>query len=471
MVEQRGRVDKPLRAPAKRGRRRQPAWKALLRRVLPADRVVILRRRGGGRAIKFSMLGQLGVFAAFGALLVWAGVATINTIEATREARRQGAEAERVEASYRMLAGEIADERRKAAELATSLLQSRGDLAALSERASGFGPDLTETPLRLRAVPSEDPFGLAAAELDTVSPRLDLAAARALLSRRIGELEQALSLSQQRVVELEASLDGQRRRVAVAEAAQRKAFAERDAMRDQVASAERRVATVKAQQEASLAMLTEHTRSAISQVEKLLRATGVEARNVVALDRSTDLKAARGGPFVPYSDKAERKSKAVQKAVLSSAGRLTTDIQRLDQLRRVLRALPLSSPLRDFTVTDRFGYRIDPFFHRPALHEGLDMSAERRTPIEATAPGIVLYAGWRRDYGYLVDIDHGFGIRTVYAHLDRVTVNTGAKIARGDTVGLLGATGRATGPHLHYEVRVDGRPRDPMRFLQAASKL
>ncbi|MBE1236734.1 M23 family metallopeptidase [Phaeovibrio sulfidiphilus] len=111
--------------------------------------------------------------------------------------------------------------------------------------------------------------------------------------------------------------------------------------------------------------------------------------------------------------------------------------------------------------------RSDPFNGLAARHEGVDMGAPRGTPIAATAPGKVVYAGWRGRYGRVVDVDHGVGLLTRYAHMDAITVQMGQKLEKGDVIGTVGSTGRSTGPHLHYEIRVNGRPRNPQIFMKA----
>jgi murein DD-endopeptidase MepM/ murein hydrolase activator NlpD len=115
--------------------------------------------------------------------------------------------------------------------------------------------------------------------------------------------------------------------------------------------------------------------------------------------------------------------------------------------------------------------RTDPFRRRPAMHTGIDFRAPTGQPARATAGGTVISAGYNRGYGNMVEIDHGNGLTTRFAHLSKVLVKKGQTIAKGDTVGQTGSTGRSTGPHLHYEVRVNGRAIDPMTFIRAGDQL
>ena len=125
----------------------------------------------------------------------------------------------------------------------------------------------------------------------------------------------------------------------------------------------------------------------------------------------------------------------------------------------------LSSPLGDPVVTSAYGYRIHPIFGDRRLHTGLDFRAATGTPISAAGPGEVIFAGWRGGYGNCTIVDHGGGVATLYAHQRAVRVAVGDEVTRGQVIGAAGATGYATGPHLHFEVRKDGVPVDPMAYL------
>ncbi|MGE5478509.1 MAG: M23 family metallopeptidase [Bacteroidales bacterium] len=179
-------------------------------------------------------------------------------------------------------------------------------------------------------------------------------------------------------------------------------------------------------------------------VENLLRR---HAREAQAQARA----GAQGGPFVPDDARP-------------APGQW-------DRLQRALMVLPLAAPLAQYEVTSGYGRRRDPINRRAAMHTGIDLRAPLRAPVAATAPGRVVFAGRKGGYGRVVEVDHGLGVRTRYAHLSRITVRVGQAVALGGRVGLLGSTGRSTGPHLHYEVLVDGRPRNPQPFLKAGARL
>lgn len=134
----------------------------------------------------------------------------------------------------------------------------------------------------------------------------------------------------------------------------------------------------------------------------------------------------------------------------------------------LLAATPSIMPVRGYP-SDRFGHRSDPFTGMNDYHPGIDISAPKGTKVIASADGLVVFAGRRLGYGKLVNVEHGFGISTRYGHLDRYVVKKGQRVKKGDIIGYVGTTGRATGSHLHYEVRLRNQPLNPLRFFQESS--
>ena len=170
-----------------------------------------------------------------------------------------------------------------------------------------------------------------------------------------------------------------------------------------------------------------------------------------------------GGPYIPLridakASEFDAQLSRTQGAVLS-----------VDALRRAIPSVPLRKPLAGpLEQTSRFGYRLDPFLGRPALHSGIDFRGEYGAPVKATAGGKVMAAGPVGGYGNMVEIDHGNGVSTRYGHLSAILVSEGQTVPAGAVVGRVGSTGRSTGNHLHYEVRIDDEAVDPSRFIKAA---
>ncbi|MGH7047071.1 MAG: peptidoglycan DD-metalloendopeptidase family protein [Stellaceae bacterium] len=186
----------------------------------------------------------------------------------------------------------------------------------------------------------------------------------------------------------------------------------------------------------------------IAAVEHMLASTGIDVAHLLA---QLSPQSPEGGPFVPPPKDGRPLD--------------TVDLAKLEAIRGLARVLPLGAPLVQYQIGSPFGPRSDPFNHRAAFHTGIDLDAPYMSPVYATGPGTVVYAGYFGDYGKVVEINHGFGIETLYAHLHRCLVSVGEAVAAHAEIGLVGTTGRSTGPHVHYEVRVNGQPQDPEKFI------
>jgi len=132
-------------------------------------------------------------------------------------------------------------------------------------------------------------------------------------------------------------------------------------------------------------------------------------------------------------------------------------------------SIPSIQPIARFTFTSAYGVRSDPFQGSAAMHAGIDLASPTGTPIYATADGVVDRAEWFGGYGNMVEIEHGKGIATRYGHMSKIVAHSGERVKRGELIGYVGSTGRSTGSHLHYEVRIDGRAVNPVPFLQSAN--
>jgi murein DD-endopeptidase MepM/ murein hydrolase activator NlpD len=145
--------------------------------------------------------------------------------------------------------------------------------------------------------------------------------------------------------------------------------------------------------------------------------------------------------------------------------------KKLEQLVQGTIAIPSTEPVHGTAFTSGYGVRSDPFRGRAAMHAGIDLAGPLGTPIYATADGIVGRSQWVNGYGNLVELDHGRGIQTRYGHLSKALVQAGQQVKRGDMIALMGSTGRSTGSHLHYEVRLDGKAVNPVPFMQSSNYL
>jgi murein DD-endopeptidase MepM/ murein hydrolase activator NlpD len=173
---------------------------------------------------------------------------------------------------------------------------------------------------------------------------------------------------------------------------------------------------------------------------------------------------ASGGPLLPPrplpEDLSELDSQIARLEAQIAAVSDATAEKNLDQMR-----LPTRLPVRGAELTSTFGNRQDPIANRHAFHAGLDFAAERGTPITASAGGRVVFAGFRSDFGWMVEIEHGNGLTTRYAHASKLLVQQGAVVTPGERIATVGSTGRSTGPHLHFEVLRRGGHLDPKQYL------
>ncbi len=168
---------------------------------------------------------------------------------------------------------------------------------------------------------------------------------------------------------------------------------------------------------------------------------------------------AQGGPFVPW--------KGGDEAMTGELEHLADALARMEFLERSLLTIPSGKPTAAPMQSSSYGYRRDPFSHHAAFHAGIDFPGRYGSPIQAAAGGKVSFVGQRQGYGNVVEVEHGNGLMTRYAHLSGFTAHVGEKVQRGDKIARMGSTGRSTGTHLHFEVRLRGNPINPRRFLEA----
>jgi murein DD-endopeptidase MepM/ murein hydrolase activator NlpD len=211
-------------------------------------------------------------------------------------------------------------------------------------------------------------------------------------------------------------------------------------------------------QTATLTDLEESVDGKARRMRSVLADLGVDPRQAPA---------GAGGPFVPL------------KAPHSGASTFERQIYRINvaraqigQYAHTLMFVPIRKPVSgEVDMSSPFGVRLDPFLGKAAMHTGIDLRGEVGEPVRATADGVVKLAGREGGYGNMVEIDHGNGFATRYGHLSQIDVKVGQKVRIGETVGKIGSTGRSTGPHLHYETRINGEAVDPQKFLRAGVRL
>jgi murein DD-endopeptidase MepM/ murein hydrolase activator NlpD len=220
--------------------------------------------------------------------------------------------------------------------------------------------------------------------------------------------------------------------------------------------------------EVSLDRMESHQTAVVTQIQTRYEAKTRQIRAV--LDglglKFNAIPAATGGPFVPVKlpPASESFAHALTQASISRA--------RAEELSNTLTFVPLRKPLTsELDMTSPFGVRIDPFVREASMHTGMDFRGNVGDPIHATGTGKVVKAGWEGGYGQMVEIDHGEGLSSRYGHLSEIDVSVGQSVRVGQVIGHMGSTGRSTGPHLHYETRINGEAVNPEKFLSAGAAL
>jgi murein DD-endopeptidase MepM/ murein hydrolase activator NlpD len=433
--------------------------------------------------------------SAAGIAVVAVGFAGIGYVRHSEHVADAQVAATRVEAANVDLQDELARLRDQIAASSRDLVAAQSRVAALSDEE--------------KARAQRDEHQLSAAEL-TVTAKGDKVtqlnsalhaaeAQRATLAARLSKAEADLAEQQARQGQLQAELDQWQKKLQQLTTDHDKAVSERDRLRARVGELEKQSQARHAAQSVAMAQpavapapvaepqpvvpppaaqaaqpqrvagilnapqpaaapppvaaiasapasAVEH--GAAEQFARVLASAGVDVRHLFA---EFGVNRAEGGPFVPVSHGQ------VPNTALSP--------EKFAALRTMIKSLPVSAPLESYRITSPFGVRDDPEIAREGFHTGIDLAAPYDTPVYATAPGVVTFAGWRDDYGKIVEIDHGNGIATRYAHLHQFTVSVGQHIAAHAQIGYLGSSGRATGPHVHYEVVVNGEPQDPEKFF------
>lgn len=238
-------------------------------------------------------------------------------------------------------------------------------------------------------------------------------------------------------------------------------------------AAERTAAIAKEKQELELrnnaifAQLEEALTVSVEPLEKMFTEAGMNPEDLLNSVRKGY--GGQGGPLTPIS----LSTKGAPSAEEVRANAILAGLDQMNLYRLAAFKAPFAPPITSKGVrwTSSYGRREDPFGAGSRMHEGTDIAGPYGTPIYATADGVVTHAGWSSGYGRLIKVQHAFGIETRYAHLAQIRVSVGQKVSRGDQIGDMGNSGRSTGTHLHYEVRIGGDAVNPMTFIKAAKNV
>lgn len=429
-----------------------------LERIFP-ERRVFVRSDSDTRFIRLRPEVQLAGFLGSAAIVAWAIIASAILLMDSIGSGNFREQAKRDQRTYESRLNFIAQERDSRAEEALAAQERfNSALAQISRMQSALlasetrrreletGIDVIQTTLR-RTMKERD------------AARMALDEVRLALAEDSGAIQPGT----------DAALDGT---IAALQAALADTAAERDTViadaQDALSQADELALKIKLMQDQNdqiFRQLEEAMAISVKPLDKMFRAAGMNTESILKQVRRGY--SGQGGPLTPltFSTKGEEPG-----ADEMRANRILNQMDRLNLYRIAAAKAPFAIPVKSsFRFTSGFGYRRDPKTGGKRMHKGVDFAGPVGTRIYSTADGVVTHAGWSSGYGRLIKVQHEFGIETRYAHLSKIRVKVGQRVSRGDLIGDMGASGRVTGPHLHYEVRIGGRAVNPMTYIKAAN--
>lgn len=336
------------------------------------------------------------------------------------------------------------------------LLEQRSELTARLESLTERLTALDATRQDLESRNSDLTFSLESSRAETAA----LISERNGLQEQLAALDSELQLTRAEQDAFQDDMRGVARSLQEITGDAAQLAAARRPLRAQIDGLVAELTNQQAAEEMVLQRATERAASSVQEIEKIVAMTGLTVDKVLVRAQRGEF--GQGGPFIAASAEIPA-DEELGETMLT----LDSSMSRWVALKEVLRALPLSLPVDYYHLTSDYGPRTDPVNKRRSMHHGLDMAGWMKSSIWSAAPGTVVYSGKKGRYGNVVEIDHGFGIRTRYAHLHKNLVEVGDVVGHRQRIALLGSSGRSTGPHLHYEVLFDGKPLDPMNFIKA----
>ena len=429
-----------------------------LSRVFPERRVYV-RSDARTRYWTFSPISQCGVSVLALAVVGWSAFTSAAFIDKAMDGRTAENRLEATQEAYEIQLAALKEQQRLLEE-ELNRSNTRGDL--VTAELSAKQRLLVETANSLRAAEVEleglrREFEIAVTERRQERDQINalneevtgLRLALAEEQRSGGEMQETLrtfSITMQNVIDA------------------RDNAAERAGVLDvRVAELENEIGDWENRQETLLAQMEDATRTSLSSLDKLFVGSEVDLESI--LERTKRDYTGRGGGPIEEGEEERSEAPADDGERVAS---LMDDMERMSLMRVAIDRLPFGEPTKGARRTSGFGYRRDPYRGTSRLHKGMDFAAPVGTPIYSTAEGVVTFSGRQSGYGIVVKIRHAFGFETVYAHLNKSRVKVGQRVERGDRIADMGNTGRSTGSHLHYEVRIDGKPVNPNKFIKAA---
>lgn len=425
---------------------------AILEKYFP-ERRVFLKSDNDTRFIRLRPATQLVALAGSAALVAWAIIATAVILMDSIGSGNFREQAKRDQRTYQARLNDLSTQRDSRAEEALaaqerfnaaltqiSVMQSELLISETRRRELETGIDVIQSTLRDTMKDRESAREQVAQLQDSEDGTVQVAASTAPMDFLADALARTAKERDQVVADAEV------------------AFLAADELNA-------KIAVMQEQNDAIFRQLEEAMTVSVAPLDRMFRAAGMPTDRM--LDTVRRGYSGQGGPLTPLSFTTRGEQPT---ADTLRANRLLNQMDRLNLYRLAASKAPFANPVKNaFRFTSKFGFRRDPKTGGRRMHNGVDFAAGLGTPLYATADGVVTHAGWGSGYGRLVKIQHEFGIETRYAHMSKMRVKVGQRVSRGDRIGDMGASGRVTGVHLHYEVRVGGKAVNPMIYIKAAN--
>lgn len=463
------------------------------------NRQILIRSNDSVYQIRLSRYLQISLAFAGVALIIWTVVVSGGSWYLSQRLATREAQLFRSELSYNRLITRVTESQRRFGEITAQMEDTHRNLLSMAEknlklqaRVQDYTSKLKDSEKEKVRISSlrtsmDNQMSALQNQIDGITNRNlalrdELETVETVMSRVMRERDQAI----ERAKGLQVDLRDARERIADLHTVQRQTMERVTASADNTILKLQHVLTLTGLEQNDIGLPRQKPEISSEQEEEL----GVDTDTGTALDSDTiepvsppestpvaeDTKpssikpadskehadAAVGGPFIAFEPEHPQ-----DEAFVNVALTLRDRMDELDRLKDRVAHTPLGRPANDVYMSSGFGKRKDPFTGRWAFHSGVDLAGHLKTHVFATAPGVVTHAARTGAYGNMVEIDHGNGVRTRYGHLFKILVKNGQTVTKGEDVGLMGSTGRSTGSHVHYEVRINGKAVNPISFIKA----
>lgn len=413
-------------------------------RLFP-ERQIMLRSEGNVSFVTLSKRFQLCFVAAILVFVGWSAFSSITYVFYSQFLESKENQVANARLAYRNLLSQVASYQQKFTHITKDLESNHAMMLGLVKKNASLQQNLKTVSAKLRHTELE---------------RESVLAVRQSLREKLAESENTVRSLNSQNYALRDNLETIEADLQIALGERNEAMFNGTRMRRQINELDSRLVELENSEQKTVEQLTERTISLNNSMTRVVELAGLDPKKILQIN--SGFSSGQGGPFIPAKPDGKPASKL--KASLTD---LERHLHESEGLQEIMGRLPLAPPLTSYRVTSPFGKRRDPINKKWAAHYGLDMGSPLKSAVYVAAPGIVKFAGWKGKFGKMIEIDHGSGLKTRFGHLHKILVKKGQNVKFRDKVGLLGSSGRSTGPHLHYEIVFNGRHYNPIKFFKA----